>query len=46
VGNFFYTLPNFDTPLAPFIGHDNLSFDHVKQALQEFVFDIDARAGV
>ena len=49
--NFFYTLQgevagamalsNFDTLLAPFIRHDNLSYDEVKQALQEFVFNIN-----
>ncbi|MDR1890784.1 MAG: ribonucleoside triphosphate reductase [Puniceicoccales bacterium] len=51
VVNFFYTLQgeaagaqafsNFDTLLAPFIRYDNLSFDQVKQALQEFVFNIN-----
>jgi len=49
--NFFYTLQgeaagaqalsNFDTLLAPFIRYDNLSYDKVKQALQEFVFNIN-----
>ncbi|KAF0180199.1 MAG: ribonucleoside-triphosphate reductase [Nitrospirae bacterium] len=49
--NFFYTLQgeaagaqafsNFDTLLAPFIRHDGLSFREVKQALQEFVFNIN-----
>jgi anaerobic ribonucleoside-triphosphate reductase len=49
--NFFYTLQgeaagaqalsNFDTLLAPFIRYDNLSDDKVKQALQEFVFNIN-----
>jgi len=49
--NFFYTLQgeaagaqalsNFDTLLAPFIRHDQLSYDKVKQALQEFVFNIN-----
>ena len=49
--NFFYTLQGeaagaqavsgFDTLLAPFIRHDNLSFKEVKQALQEFVFNIN-----
>ena len=49
--NFFYTLQgeaagaqafsNFDTLLAPFIRHDNLSFNEVKQALQEFVFNVN-----
>lgn len=51
VVNFFYTLQgeaagaqafsNFDTLLAPFLRYDNLSFDQVKQALQEFVFNIN-----
>jgi len=49
--NFFYTLQgeaagaqaisNFDTLLAPFVRHDGLDFDEVKQALQEFVFNIN-----
>ncbi|MBF0479388.1 MAG: ribonucleoside triphosphate reductase [Candidatus Omnitrophica bacterium] len=49
--NFFYTLQgeaagaqafsNFDTLLAPFIHYDNLSYKEVKQALQEFVFNIN-----
>ena len=49
--NFFYTLQgesagaqafaNFDTYLAPFIAYDNLSYDEVKQALQEFIFNIN-----
>jgi ribonucleoside-triphosphate reductase (formate) len=49
--NFFYTLQgeaagaqavsNFDTLLAPFVRYDNLSQDEVKQALQEFVFNIN-----
>ena len=49
--NFFYTLQgeaagaqalsNFDTLLAPFIRHDNLDYQEVKQALQEFVFNIN-----
>ena len=49
--NFFYTLQgeaagaqamsNFDTLLAPFIWADNLSYKQVKQALQEFVFNIN-----
>ena len=49
--NFFYTLQgeaagaqavsNFDTLLAPFIRYDNLSYKDVKQALQEFVFNIN-----
>ncbi|UQZ88342.1 ribonucleoside triphosphate reductase [Deltaproteobacteria bacterium Smac51] len=49
--NFFYTLQgeaagaqavsSFDTLLAPFIRHDRLNFREVKQALQEFVFNIN-----
>ncbi len=49
--NFFYTLQgeaagaqafsNFDTLLAPFIRFDGLSYKEVKQALQEFVFNIN-----
>ena len=49
--NFFYTLQgeaagaqavsSFDTLLAPFIRHDKLSPKEVKQALQEFVFNIN-----
>ena len=49
--NFFYTLQgeaagaqafsNFDTLLAPFIRFDNLDYMQVKQALQEFVFNIN-----
>lgn len=49
--NFFYTLQgeaagaqafsNFDTYLAPFIRHDGLTKNEVKQALQEFVFNIN-----
>ena len=51
VVNFFYTLQGeaaeaqafsrFPTPLAPFIRFDSLSYDEVKQALQEFVFNIN-----
>jgi ribonucleoside-triphosphate reductase len=32
---------NFDTYLAPFIRHDNLSYKEVKQALQEFMFNMN-----
>ncbi len=32
---------NFDTLLAPFIRHDNLRYKEVKQALQEFLFNIN-----
>ncbi len=51
VVNFFYTLQgeaagaqafaNFDTLLAPFIRYDGLSRREVKQALQEFVFNLN-----
>ncbi len=51
VVNFFYTLQgeaagaqafsNFDTLLAPFIRYDGLSYHEVKQALQEFVFNLN-----
>lgn len=49
--NFFYTMQgeaagaqafaNFDTYLAPFIRYDKLSYKDVKQALQEFMFNIN-----
>ncbi len=49
--NFFYTLQgeaagaqamsNFDTLLAPFVREDRLGYKEVKQALQEFVFNIN-----
>lgn len=49
--NFFYTLQgeaagaqalsNFDTLIAPFVRYDNLDYIEVKQALQEFVFNIN-----
>ncbi|EFK08168.1 ATP cone domain protein [delta proteobacterium NaphS2] len=49
--NFFYTLQgeaagaqavsNFDTLLAPFVRYDQLSYEEVKQALQEFIFNIN-----
>ncbi|MFH1801423.1 MAG: ribonucleoside triphosphate reductase [archaeon] len=48
--NFFYTLQgetagaqafsNFDTLLAPFIRYDNLNYNEVKQAMQEFLFNM------
>ena len=51
VVNFFYTLQgeaagaqafsNFDTLLAPFIRYDRLTYQDVKQALQEFIFNIN-----
>ncbi len=49
--NFFYTLQgesagavavsNFDTLMAPFIRYDNLNYKQIKQAVQEFVFNIN-----
>ncbi len=49
--NFFYTLQgeaagaqafsNFDTLLAPFIKYDNLTYTEVRQALQEFLFNVN-----
>ncbi|OAG27388.1 anaerobic ribonucleoside triphosphate reductase [Thermodesulfatator autotrophicus] len=49
--NFFYTLQgeaagaqafsNFDTLLAPFVRYDRLSYREVKQALQEFLFNVN-----
>ena len=49
--NFLYTLQgetagaqafsNFDTLLAPFVRSDGLSYKEVKQAIQEFVFNIN-----
>ena len=54
--NFFYTLQgeaagaqafsSVDTFLAPFIRHDGLSYDEVKQALQEFVFNLNVATRV
>ena len=51
VVNFFYTLQgeaagaqafsNFDTLLAPFIRYDKLEYKEVKQALQEFIFNVN-----
>ncbi len=48
--NFFYTLQgetagaqafsNFDTLLAPFVRYDNLDYKKVKQAMQEFIFNL------
>jgi len=50
VVNFFYTLQgetagavafsSFDTLLAPFIRYDNLAYPQVKQAMQEFIFNM------
>ncbi|MCM8784724.1 MAG: ribonucleoside triphosphate reductase [Candidatus Omnitrophica bacterium] len=49
--NFFYTLQgeaagaqafsNFDTLLAPFVRYDSLSYKDVKQAIQEFLFNVN-----
>ncbi|OPZ60184.1 MAG: Anaerobic ribonucleoside-triphosphate reductase [Synergistetes bacterium ADurb.Bin520] len=49
--NFFYTLQgesagaqafsNFDTYLAPFVAYDQLSYKDVRQAVQEFVFNLN-----
>ena len=49
--NFMYTMQgeaagaqafsNFDTLLAPFIRYDNLTYEQVKQAMQEFVFNMN-----
>lgn len=49
--NFFYTMQgeaagaqafsNFDTFLAPFIRKDNLTYEQVKQCMQEFLFNIN-----
>jgi ribonucleoside-triphosphate reductase (formate) len=49
--NFFYTLQgeaagaqafaSFDTLLAPFIRYDKLSYREVKQAMQEFIFNMN-----
>jgi ribonucleoside-triphosphate reductase len=49
--NFFYTLQgesagavavsNFDTLLAPFIRYDGLSYRAIKQAVQEYVFNVN-----
>ena len=49
--NFFYTLQgevagavavaNFDTYLAPFIREDKLSYEQVKQKMQEFIYNMN-----
>lgn len=51
VVNFMYTMQgeaagaqafsNFDTLLAPFIRYDRLSYEQVKQSMQEFVFNMN-----
>ncbi len=54
--NFFYTLQgeaagaqafsNIDTLLAPFIRYDHLEYTEVKQALQEFIFNLNVATRV
>ncbi|MDZ7617349.1 MAG: ribonucleoside triphosphate reductase, partial [Patescibacteria group bacterium] len=54
--NFFYTLQgeaagaqafsNIDTLLAPFIRYDSLDYSEVKQALQEFIFNLNVATRV
>jgi len=54
--NFFYTLQgeaagaqafsNLDTLLAPFIRYDRLDYTEVKQALQEFIFNLNVATRV
>lgn len=49
--NFLYTMQgeaagaqafsNFDTLLAPFVRHDKLDYGQIKQAMQEFVFNLN-----
>ena len=49
--NFFYTLQgesagaqafsSFDTYLAPFVHYDDLTYEEVKQAMQEFVYNVN-----
>ncbi len=49
--NFLYTMQgeaagaqafsNFDTLLAPFVKYDNLDYSQVKQAMQEFVYNLN-----
>lgn len=51
ITNFFYTLQgeaagaqafsNFDTLLAPFVRKDGLGYSEVKQAMQEFIFNLN-----
>ncbi len=51
IANFFYTLQgesagaqafsNFDTLLSPFVRYDNLNFPQIRQALQEFIFNVN-----
>lgn len=54
--NFIYTLQgevagaqafsNFDTLLAPFVRHDKLTFEEVKQQIQSFVFNMNVSTRV
>jgi len=56
VVNFFYTMQgeaagaqafaNFDTYLAPFIRTDNLTYLEIKQAMQEFIFNLNVSTRV
>lgn len=56
MANFFYTLQGeaagaqafscVDTLLAPFIAHDDLTYAEVKQALQEWVFNLNVATRV
>ena len=49
--NFLYTMQgeaagaqafsNFDTLLAPFVRYDNLNYEQVNQAIQEFIFNLN-----
>lgn len=49
--NFFYTLQgeaagaqavsSFDTYLAPFVRHDNLTYKEVRQSMQEFIYNLN-----
>ena len=51
MANFLYTMQgesagaqafsNFDTLLAPFVRYDHLNYEQVKQALQEFIFNMN-----
>ena len=51
MANFLYTMQgeaagaqafsNFDTLLAPYIKYDNIGYDEVKQAMQEFIFNLN-----
>lgn len=56
IWNFMYTLQaecagaqafsNFDTLLAPFVRHDNMTYEQVKQAMQMFVFNMNVSTRV